>query len=63
MLKRNVYCLFTQIRNLDIDLFQSFTMSNDMEAAAALLSETFWAKHNETVDEIVKDFLATAWKR
>ena len=54
--------MFTKIRNLDANLFQTFMSMNDLEAAAALLSETFWNKSREAVNEIVKDFLASAWK-
>ena len=54
--------MFTKICNLDADLFQTFRTMNDLEAAAALLSESYWDKFGEHVDEIVKDFLAAAWK-
>ena len=54
--------MFTRIRNLDADLFQTFRTLNDLEAAAALLSESYWDVFTETVDDLVKDFLAEAWK-
>ena len=54
--------MFTKIQNLDANLFQTFRTLNDLEAAAALLSESYWENYTEAVDEIVKDFLAAAWK-